>query len=378
MIVSAKSGGDSEERKSFLDKPNSSKTANSAVSGATEKSTKTEKSAKRSEQKTDRSAKSGKSATTTKTENANQSMVSQKSTASTQSVGRQGPKMSDGTEFDSGPYGYIFSFIYLGVLWGLAIILAIVLVYFNYSRLDPQFPTYFGDGSFLGGVPKATFDPNPRRFLEDGNLNVMEWNIYNFDSYVNYLIRYKQLLKNYSGGDSIKKRVAGKDLCSNQTLTGAEACQFDRFTGFGECVLSHENLEHGFGFSKGQPCIMLKLNKIVGWAPSFEVNETETCTPGNLCCGEGIQFECKSDDDVQFEFYPETGIPSCYFPYMNQNGYEQPYQMVKLANITFNRDTTIECYPKDDSLRTLASGKVNEARFHIKVSDVSVDEAKHS
>ncbi|KAF1758476.1 hypothetical protein GCK72_014934 [Caenorhabditis remanei] len=372
MIGNSSSGDGSQEKKSFLDKPNSSKTANSAVTGASEKSNKTEKSSKKTEQKTDRSVKSTKTQMTEKT--TNQSMVSQKSTASTQSMGRRGPKMSDGTEFDTGPYGYIFSFIYLAVLWGLAIILAILLVYFNYSRLDPQFPTYFGHGSFLGGVPKATFDPNPRRFLEEGNINVMEWNIYEFKSYLNYLIRYKQLLKKYSGGDTIKTRVIGKGLCSNQSLTVDKSCQFDRFTGFGECVLSHANLEHGFGFSKGQPCIMLRLNKIVGWAPILS-NQTE-CDDGDLCCGTGIQFECKSNDDVQFEYYPKTGIPSCYFPYANQRGYEQPYQMVKLANISFNTPTTIECYPKDSSLRTLDSGKVNEARFHIKMTKDTVDEKK--
>lgn len=31
--------------------------------------------------------------------------------------------------------------------------LAIALVWFNFSRLDRQYPIYFGDGSFLGGAP---------------------------------------------------------------------------------------------------------------------------------------------------------------------------------------------------------------------------------
>uniref|UniRef100_A0A8R1E459 Uncharacterized protein n=1 Tax=Caenorhabditis japonica TaxID=281687 RepID=A0A8R1E459_CAEJA len=78
-------------------------------------------------------------------------------------MGRRGPKMSDGTEFDTGPFGYVFSFIYLAILWGLAIIAAIAIVYFYYSRLDRQFPTYFGEGSFLGGVPSQC-SPHPTRF----------------------------------------------------------------------------------------------------------------------------------------------------------------------------------------------------------------------
>ncbi|CAL2041234.1 unnamed protein product [Caenorhabditis brenneri] len=364
MVKSASSTrDDSQERKSFLDKPNSSKTANSAVSGGA-----SEKSAKRSERSNKTTARTQNSEKTTK------SMISQNSTASIQSIGRRGPKMSDGTEFDTGPYGYVFSFIYLFVLWGLAIILAVCLITFNYSRLDPQYPTYFGEGSFLGGVPKVTFDPNPRRFLEEGTKNLMEWNIYDFRSYLNYLIRYKQILKNYVGG--VNGTFAdGKYLCKNKTLERDEACVFDREHGFGECVFGNEQLETGFGFSKGQPCIMLKLNKIVGWAPNLPENETETDPSCGRCCGTGIQFQCQSNDDVQFEFYPKTGIPSCYFPYSNQPGYEQPFQMVKLTNITVGKETTIECWPKHDSIRLLPSGKQNELRFHILMKRDPIDES---
>ncbi|CAI2351105.1 unnamed protein product [Caenorhabditis sp. 36 PRJEB53466] len=381
MVSSAASRGDSQERKSFLDKPSSSKKTKSAAD-ASEKSSKSEKSGKSAGEKsaksavsttksaksvksTDNSAKSVKSVKSVKSETrtrTEKTLKSQRTMTSSQSVGRRGPKMSDGTEFDTGPYGYIFSFIYLFVLWGLAIIAAIGLVYFNYARLDPQYPSYFGDGSFLGKVPKATFDPNPRRFQEEGPKNLMEWNIYDFRTYVNLLIRYKHVLKNYSAKKG-NKNVEKKRMCKEKNLTRTEACAFDRFEGFGDCILSEENLEHGFGFSKGQPCIMLKLNKIVGWYPDLK-NKTN-CNSTNLCCGPGIQFKCESNDDVQFEYLPKDGIPSCYFPFSNQKGYEQPYQMVKVANLTFNKETTIECYPTDRSLRDITDGKRNEARFHI-------------
>uniref|UniRef100_A0A1I7UNF4 Sodium/potassium-transporting ATPase subunit beta n=1 Tax=Caenorhabditis tropicalis TaxID=1561998 RepID=A0A1I7UNF4_9PELO len=362
MVKSASSSrDDSQERKSFLDKPNSSKTAKSAVSGASEKSSKTEKS-KRSEQSNDRSVKS--TVKNDQSQKTTKSMKNQKSTTSIQSIGRRGPKMSDGTEFDTGPYGYVFSFIYLAVLWGLAIILAIALVAFNYSRLDPQYPTYFGEGSFLGDVPKVTFDPNPRRFMEEGVKNVMEWNIYDFRSYLNYLIRYKQLLKQYSNGVGGYGYGDGESSCTNKTIGRNESCTFDRFTGFDECRFGKDQLESGFGFSKGQPCIMLKLNKIVGWAPNFPEHQNET----------GIKFKCSSNDDVQFEFYPATGIPVNYFPYSNQKGYEQPFQMVKLTNITVDKETTIECWPTTESIYELPSGKKNELRFHILMRRESVDD----
>uniref|UniRef100_A0A8R1I1P5 Sodium/potassium-transporting ATPase subunit beta n=1 Tax=Caenorhabditis japonica TaxID=281687 RepID=A0A8R1I1P5_CAEJA len=163
----------------------------------------------------------------------------------------------------------------------------------------------------------------------------------------------------------INKEQYKSEQKKNETMTTEKACRFDRFTDFGDCVLSEENLEHGFGFSKGQPCIMLKVNKIVGWYPKLKT--PNNCTQGDLCCGEGIKFKCESDDDVQFEYYPKNGISPCYFPYANQKEYEQPYQMVKVTNLTFNKETTIECYPTDPSLTEIMEGKRNEARFHIKI-----------
>ncbi|CAB3406480.1 unnamed protein product [Caenorhabditis bovis] len=275
----------------------------------------------------------------------------------------RGPKMSDGSEFDTGPYGWIFSIMYLLILWGICIAFSVALVSLHIKNMHPQFPTYFGDGSFIGGVPLVTFDPNPKRFLESRQ-NLMSFNIYDFFSYRNLLIRYKQVLKKSSGK---------KELCRTKKLTETEACKFDRVTNFGECVLDDDNLEHGFGFSKGQPCLMLKLNKIIGWYPSFLNNSN--CPKTNLCCGEGIKFVCESDDDVNFEYYPKTGIPACYFPYANQKGYEQPYMMAKISNITFDKEVSITCSPAHSSLKKMENGKANELRFTMLMSKMSPTEA---
>ncbi|CAI5448624.1 unnamed protein product [Caenorhabditis angaria] len=279
-----------------------------------------------------------------------------------------GPKMSDGTEFDTGPWGWVFSILYLFFLWGLCIAFACGMVYLQYTRMDQKLPNYFGTGSFLGNIPRANFDPNPKHFVETPK-NLMEFNIYDISTYMNSLIRLKKVLQQYISDE--KPGAQRKELCSKKGLTKEEACKFDRYTGFNDCKFDLKSLEHGFGFSKGQPCIMLKLNKLIGWEPKF-LNRT-TCAENDLCCGEGIQFECTSDDDLEFAYYPENGIPACYFPYYNQPGYEQPFVMVKISNITESKLVEIECMPTNKELREISGDKQNQIKFFLKMKKDSAE-----
>ncbi|CAD6197906.1 unnamed protein product [Caenorhabditis auriculariae] len=276
--------------------------------------------------------------------------------SSTTVARREMPKMSDGSEFDSGPYGWLFSFAYLFILWGVVISLSVAFIYYLYSQLDPRYPRYFGTGTFAGGTPHITFDPNPRRFTED-MFNRMEFDQYEFRSYVNYLIRYKHVMKGYN--DTLPP-------CWKTPLNENEACGFERVDGFGECAFTRENLEKGMGFSKGQPCIMIKLNKILGWHPNdILTNDDQTCSRGQ-CCGSGITFNCSSNGDVKFEFYPNQGIQSCYYPFNGQPGYEQPFVMVKLYNLPENKEVKISCSPNPNALKITDGDRPNELHFYIK------------
>ncbi|RCN35441.1 hypothetical protein ANCCAN_18690 [Ancylostoma caninum] len=67
------------------------------------------------------------------------------------------------------------------------------------------------------------------------------------------------------------------------------------------------------GFSRTEPCIMLRLTRMFGWYPNdFEISESA----------------------VTFQLLPKDGMSTCAFPFWNKPGYQQPFVMLKLSNIT--------------------------------------------
>ncbi|VDN05946.1 unnamed protein product, partial [Thelazia callipaeda] len=52
------------------------------------------------------------------------------------------------------------------------------------------------------------------------------------------------------------------------------------------------------------------------------------------------------------EQYPKYGYPYCFYPYNQQNGYMQPFIMIKLINLIPNRKVGIECKPTAKDLQS--------------------------
>lgn len=91
-----------------------------------------------------------------------------------------------------------------------------------------------------------------------------------------------------------------------------------------------------YGYDDGQPCILLKLNKVYGWEPIPYKNEEDV--PDNLkdrfspyhigvtCEGEG---PLDHENMGPIEFWPKQGFPILYYPYLNQEGYKAPVVFLK-------------------------------------------------
>jgi len=117
------------------------------------------------------------------------------------------------------------------------------------------------------------------------------------------------------------------------------------------CRFKVENIEKfcgpNFGFDRGHPCILLKLNKIYGLVPDF-YNDT-AALPESL--PEGVRtrmasapvknqvwVDCKGENAADreglgsVEYLPkEAGFSEIFFPYTNQAGYQSPIVAVKFS-----------------------------------------------
>jgi len=139
--------------------------------------------------------------------------------------------------------------------------------------------------------------------------------------------------------------------------------------------------EENYGYLQGQPCILLKMNKIYNWRPipyTMEDVFNHTTMPGKLkhdiekiwdekCVGfptsgfdengnyrpcpymNMVWLHCDGEDDPDKEnigpvtYTPFRGFPGYFYPYRNQRGYLSPIVMVQLKKPVPGVIMNIEC-----------------------------------
>ncbi|KAM8835977.1 sodium/potassium-transporting ATPase subunit beta-2b isoform 1-T1 [Synchiropus picturatus] len=102
-----------------------------------------------------------------------------------------------------------------------------------------------------------------------------------------------------------------------------------------------------YGYHDGRPCIIIKLNRVIGMLPGVEGQAPfVTCGAKRYKVGKN---EWREDTDKIGEmlYFPPNGTFNLmYYPYYGkkaQVNYSQPLVAVKFLNITQNEDVNIEC-----------------------------------
>lgn len=133
------------------------------------------------------------------------------------------------------------------------------------------------------------------------------------------------------------------------------SCQFNR-TMLADCSGVSDR---SYGYSNGQPCILIKLNRVIGMLPGKD--------------GQSPYVKCgakKEDSDKMGElaYFPPNGTFNLmYYPYYGkkaQVNYTQPLVAVKFLNASVNSDINVECKINSN---TLAEGSERD-KFAGRVS----------
>lgn len=156
-----------------------------------------------------------------------------------------------------------------------------------------------------------------------------------YSMYVQHLESFLQVYN-----DSLQD---ANDLCQEgvyfeqDNLDEKKVCQFRRSllrqcSGLGDTT---------FGYSEGNPCILVKMNRVIGLMPRGDPH---------------IACAVKGEGTLQMQLYPDEGkIDKSYFPYYGKKlhkNYVQPLVAVKLmlGENDFNIEHTVECKVEGSNL----------------------------
>ncbi|XP_038131674.1 sodium/potassium-transporting ATPase subunit beta-3a [Cyprinodon tularosa] len=182
--------------------------------------------------------------------------------------------------------------------------------------------------------------PNPGLVIRPNSLDI-SFNKSDPLKYADYVRSLETFLQRYN--DTEQLAVEG---CSPGVYTeevgeeGAprKACPFKRSTLSFCSGLSDTN----FGYHEGKPCVLLKMNRIIGLKPHGDPY---------------INCTVKKENPVQMHYFPqEARFDKMYFPYYGKKAHEkylQPLVAVKLllTKEDYNKELSVECRVEGSDLR---------------------------
>uniref|UniRef100_A0A5S6R4C6 Sodium/potassium-transporting ATPase subunit beta n=1 Tax=Trichuris muris TaxID=70415 RepID=A0A5S6R4C6_TRIMR len=207
---------------------------------------------------------------------------------------------------------------------------------------DPKVPRYYGKGSIIGINPGMGYQPWLR---EDPESTLIYINVSDPSSYEKYTNQLRKFYSKYKNLNDTRQCNGANESNSEDTDI---ACAFDLFNKIDNANCGEKD---NFGFSSGTPCVVLTLNKLIGWKPVAYPKDSAPdiikgfynySNPDVAIACEGEQFT-DSEHIGRLQYIPERGIPHKFFPYRVMKNYHQPFALVKFHSPTNGVLLEIEC-----------------------------------
>jgi len=235
---------------------------------------------------------------------------------------------------------YIIFYACLAAFW-----IACLAAFLN--TVDSELPRFYGKGTIIGASPGVGFQP---WLKEDPESTLIKFNPKDRESYRHYTDVMDKYFEKYEKTNKTREcsgTASNSDIIKDGKLADSEqeACRFNlkAFQDAG-CLKSND-----YGFKIGQPCVIVSLNRLIGWKPedydSANVPEpiSKRYKKGNIAFSCGGQHEVDREVEGQIEYVPKEGIDGRFYPYAVMENYHQPIAMIKFKSLPPNRVVMIEC-----------------------------------
>merc|ERR1712106_40737 len=189
-----------------------------------------------------------------------------------------------------------------------------------YTTLDTtHLPKYSpGNQDSILRNPALGFRPLPRKEnVESTLIWYNTGNVQDIEHWVNSLNDFIEHLENisaYEGTGAQGESSDVKDCTEDSPAEEGQVCKFDYQLLGDKCTKAED-----WGYARKSPCVILKMNKMIGWVPDVYT------TIGEI------------------EYKPWQGFPKHFFPYMHTPGYLPPIIAVRFVAPASNVLINVEC-----------------------------------
>jgi sodium/potassium-transporting ATPase subunit beta len=245
----------------------------------------------------------------------------------------------------------LFYFIYYVAL--ASFFMAMMSIFLQYI-IPTEEPLRTGEQSLLNLAPGLGYRPLP-----EFQSSLIRFSSRDPQSYIPYVQDLNGFLDVY---ESLYSKSSPRFAnCDRRTVNRTDGdpkmiCKFD-LSELGSCSRANN-----YGYSDGEPCVILKLNKIFGWLPAI-TNGTHpmiNCTGMNPTDVENFPSVKYFPSEVDANGQTYGVFNHHFYPYLRQSSYRSPLVAIQFKNVKKHILLIVEC-----SLANVKNWAGTPAHFEI-------------
>jgi len=273
---------------------------------------------------------------------------------------------------------YIIYYAFLVGFWAL-------MLFVFFQTIDDKSPKWQITDGLIGKSPALGVRPGQDDDLMDSSIIMFRKDIAEakegalVPGYESWAKKTTTFLKKYSETNRFAVDCAnGKPA----DMTDEQFCKFNTNI-LDKCKSGN------FGYNTGEPCILLKLNRIFGLEPTYYNNTAKLpeempdlakkrITNEDTKNKNQIWVHCQGENPADkenmgaIEYFPKDGgFPDLHFPFINQYNYTSPLVAVKFSKLTVGQLYHIQCRAWAGNIKYNKRDRIGIAHLEIMVHDAT-------